>query len=380
MRTISGMFMLQLLFAGLSLAKTHHLFVGNLGLPASIYALEFDDEALTLVMTRNITADSSHAWIAFDHKKENIYGASLTAKRISSYSVHPNATLRLDASLHAAGSCFNKTSAFVLPSSHPPYFAYTGSWGGPDGCGMAISAHKNGTLSNVTQSWKYVAESAIHGLAFGPEDKIMYSADLSADKIWTHTVGDDGLVKLVDRFDLPKEKMHPRHLAASPSGKYLYVLMERENTIVEYALDEKTSAPVKELKTYSLLPHGKNSSGYWSAEVMLSSSNRLLWASARANKDADYVGYISCFSLDENGKIEELLFMEPTSTTGGIANQISPAPFSDEWMALSDFPRGYVEIWQVKNLGGEAGKVTAKPVAKVDIGDGGCCANSIWYD
>ncbi|KAH7381068.1 carboxy-cis,cis-muconate cyclase [Cadophora sp. MPI-SDFR-AT-0126] len=363
----------------LTTAKIHHLFVGNLGLPASIYALEFDDQALTLVNTRNITADSSHAWIAFDHKKENVYGASLSAKRISSYSVHPNATLRLDASLNATGTCFNQTSAFVLPSSHEPYFAYTGSWAGPNGCGMAISTHPNGTLSNVTQSWKYVNTSAIHGLAFGPEEKLLYSADLSADKLWTHAVGDDGLVSLVDRYDLPKAGMHPRHLAAHPDGKYLYVLMEHENTLVEYEVDEKTGAPVKESQTFSLLPEGKNSSGYWSAEVMLSHNNRLLWASARANRDTDYVGYISCFELRSDGKIKELLFMEPTTTTGGIANQVSPAPFSDQWMALSDFPRGYVEIWQVMNLWEWEG-ITARPVAKVEIGDGGCCANTIWYD
>ncbi|KAH7323491.1 carboxy-cis,cis-muconate cyclase [Rhexocercosporidium sp. MPI-PUGE-AT-0058] len=379
MRRSTLIFSLHLLAIQLVSAKVHHLFVGNLGLPASIHALEFDDEALTLVKTRNITADSSHAWIAFDHQKQNVYGASLSAKRISSYSVHPNATLRLDASLHATGACLDQTSAFVLPSSHPPYFAYTGSWAGPNGCGMAISTRTNGTLSNVTQSWKYLNKSAIHGLAFGPQDKLLYSADLSADRVWTHSIGEDGMVSLVGKLDLPKAGMHPRHLAAHPDGKYLYVLMEHENTIVEYGLDKETGAPAKELKTYSLLPEGKKSSGYWSAEVMLSHSNRLLWASARANRDTDYVGYISCFSLAEDGKIKELLFIQPTTTTGGIANQVSPSPFSDDWMALSDFPRGYVEIWQVRNLR-EGEGVTARPVAKVEIGDGGCCANSIWYD
>ena len=249
----------------------------------------------------------------------------------------------------------------------------------------------------MTQSWKYVNTSAIHGLAFSPEEKLLYSADLSADKIWTHAIGEDGLVSLVDRYDLPKAGMHPRHLAAHPNGKYVYVLMEHVNTLVEYEVDKRTGAPVKELQTFSLLPEGlvhnfsrevdtsdpttpgKNSSGYWSAEVMLSHSNILLWASARASTDTDYVGYISCFELRSDGKIRELLFMEPTTTTGGIANQVSPAPFSDEWMALSDFPRGYVEIWQVMNLREWEG-VTARPVAKVEIGDGGCCANTIWYD
>lgn len=58
--------LLQSAFSGLALATIHHLFVGNLALPASIHALEFDDDALTLVKTRTIPADSSHAWIAFD--------------------------------------------------------------------------------------------------------------------------------------------------------------------------------------------------------------------------------------------------------------------------------------------------------------------------
>jgi len=50
----------------LTLAKVHHLFVGNLGVPASIHALEFDDEALTIVKTKTIAADGSHPWISFD--------------------------------------------------------------------------------------------------------------------------------------------------------------------------------------------------------------------------------------------------------------------------------------------------------------------------
>ena len=58
--------LLQLAFSGLAPATVHHLFVGNLGLPASIHALEFDDETLTLVKTRTMSADSSHAWITFD--------------------------------------------------------------------------------------------------------------------------------------------------------------------------------------------------------------------------------------------------------------------------------------------------------------------------
>ncbi len=47
-------------------ARRHHLFVGNLNLPAAIHSLVFDDESFQLNVSRNMVADSSHAWITFN--------------------------------------------------------------------------------------------------------------------------------------------------------------------------------------------------------------------------------------------------------------------------------------------------------------------------
>ncbi|KAK6582464.1 hypothetical protein PZA11_004872 [Diplocarpon coronariae] len=304
-------------------ATVHHLFTGNLFAPASIHAFEFDDEAVTLVKTKTIQADNSHAWIAFDHSKKNVYGASIGAKSIASYSVLDEGNLRLDGRVDAAGECLNKTSAFVLPSSHEPHIVYSGSWPGPNSCGMAISVLANGTLANVTQSWP--------------------------------------------------------HLTAHPARKYLHVLMEKQNTLAQFTLDE-AGLPIEIVDSYSLIPEGKNSSGFWSAEVALSASNGILWASARAILNATYPGYLNGFALDAEGKITEPLFrVETTTVGGGNTNQISPSPFTDEWMAMADNPAGYVQIWRVVDTTDGSGK-TATPVAQVDIGDGGCCANTIWYD
>ena len=44
----------------------HNLFVGNLLPPASIYALEFNDETNDFKLLKSNTADASHAWITFD--------------------------------------------------------------------------------------------------------------------------------------------------------------------------------------------------------------------------------------------------------------------------------------------------------------------------
>jgi carboxy-cis,cis-muconate cyclase len=114
---------------------------------------------------------------------------------------------------------------------------------------------------------------------------------------------------------------------------------------------------------------------------MLSPSARYLWATARAYNSTDY-GYISAFLLGDNGAIVKEMFRIPTATISGIANAISPAFWSDEYAAMADTPTGFVQMFKMD------GKVetqngteytTAKPIAKVDINDGGCCANVIWY-
>ncbi len=51
---------------GLALARRHHLFVGNLHLPAALHSLVFDDESLQLNVSRTMAADSSHVWITFN--------------------------------------------------------------------------------------------------------------------------------------------------------------------------------------------------------------------------------------------------------------------------------------------------------------------------
>jgi hypothetical protein len=56
----------------------HNLFVGNLYVPASVYSLEFNDETNSLKIIKNITADTSHAWIAFSVRISICMGAETT--------------------------------------------------------------------------------------------------------------------------------------------------------------------------------------------------------------------------------------------------------------------------------------------------------------
>jgi carboxy-cis,cis-muconate cyclase len=122
---------------------------------------------------------------------------------------------------------------------------------------MAISVLKDGNLANITQTWKYGNNSAIHGLALGPNSDHLYSADYGGDAVWTHQIHRNGKAIVSCRTLALTNGSHPRHLAVHPNGTYLYVLMETTNILTTYSLDLDTGCPTDETITYSLIPEGE---------------------------------------------------------------------------------------------------------------------------
>lgn len=101
-------------------------------------------------------------------------------------------------------------------------------------------------------------------------------------------------------------------------------------------------------------------------------SGKYLFATTRSNH-FDVTGYITAFKLGPSGEIVNQLFINPTSTSGGHSNAVSPCDFSDEWLALCDDQLGFVEMyrWRDEKLA---------RVARVDIPEQGFGMNAIWYD
>ncbi|KAK4245747.1 Lactonase, 7-bladed beta-propeller-domain-containing protein [Corynascus novoguineensis] len=368
---------------------TLNMFVGNLVPPASIYSLEFDDETNDFKVLRNNTAHSSHAWIAFDHAKENIYGSSLNTSTLANYRVLNETTIELTHSITATGSCTNTTSPFVTAMSSEPYLVFSASWPDPNACAMSLSTSRTGAVDRVLDTWSYINTSGIHGLALSPtpqrnpphhnrtghRQQLIYSADLNGDFLWTHSIDlATGRAAEVARFAV-SPGTHPRHLAVHPNGERLYAVHESANSVAEYALDEATGAVRAEVVSHPLIPPGVDPERYWSAEVMLGppgatvAGGRYLWATARA-RDDDAVGYVSVFLVGADGGIVERMLRVPTTTRG-------------EYAAMTDYPEGYVLLWKLDGRRERADGLVeyrnAMAVARADVGDGGCCANAIWY-
>ncbi|KAK0750720.1 MM3350-like domain-containing protein [Schizothecium vesticola] len=209
-------------------------------------------------------------------------------------------------SIPETDKCFNKTSAFVKGSVVPPYNVIVASWPSPDGpdpngCRMSLAAGpEDGSLSKLLDTWSYSNASAAHGIKIREigGSTLVYFTDLVADALWAHKM--DRLTgRAVVMFREQAEAgSHTRHPRIHPAGKYLYVLMEVANAITEYSVDEKTG-----------------------------------WSSSR-HRDGRF--------------FQRTMFTITMTTTGGGADGISPADFSDEYAILTDHPRGYVEMEGIK--------------------------------
>lgn len=242
------------------------------------------------------------------------------------------------------------------------------------------------------QNYEYCDKTAIHGMVFDPSETYLYSADMWANRIWCHKkVDDEGRLETVGYTEAPAPKDHPRWVEMHPSGQYLYALMEAGNRLCEYVIDPQTKLPVYTHKTYPLIPPGelvvysKHTSEliaaigipnantmYRSDVVFLNKSASYLFATSRSNS-FDLTGYVAAFKIAPSGAIERQICLNPTPTSGGHSNAVSPCPWSDEWLALTDDEKGGIEIyrWQDEFLA---------RVARLEISEPGFGMNAIWYD
>ena len=103
---------------------------------------------------------------------------------------------------------------------------------------------ESGVLSHNIQTFLYRPGAGIHGAAFTPDNRFLYSADLTENAIFGHHV-EQGTCLVKEAFRMPVEKpgSAPRHMVVNKNGKYLYVLMELTNELVVYDLQNGRESP-----------------------------------------------------------------------------------------------------------------------------------------
>ncbi|KAF2251467.1 3-carboxy-cis,cis-mucoante lactonizing enzyme [Trematosphaeria pertusa] len=358
----------------------HHLMIGTWTPPGVIITVAFDDEKLTLELVKKteIPADEPISWMAFDHQRKNIYGASM--KKWSSHRVDSPSDIVHTGSFEIGGhpkanDVDTKTRAiFLLPARKPPYAVYCNPFYDYAGYGNIFSTNPDGSLMQNIQNYEYCDKSAIHGMVFDPTETYLYSADMWANRIWCHKkIDEEGRLETVGFTEAEGAKDHPRWVEMHPSGRYLYALMEAGNRVCEYVVDPKTRLPVYTHRWWPLIPPDiPNPHMYRSDVVFLTQSARYLFATSRANSFS-LTGYIAAFAISPSGAIERQICLNPTPTSGGHSNAVSPCPWTDEWLALTDDEKGGVEIYRWH-------KEFLARVARLEVGEKGFGMNAIWYD
>ncbi|EKD17129.1 3-carboxy-cis,cis-muconate cyclase [Drepanopeziza brunnea f. sp. 'multigermtubi' MB_m1] len=353
--------------------------VGTWTRPGAIFTFAFDDETLGLEMVKRTEVDRDEpiSWMAFDHAKKNIYGAAM--KKWSSFAVKSPTEIEhlksMDMTHEVAASSpdTNTRAIFLLPAKQPPYNVYGNPFYDHAGYGNVFSVTAaDGGLDQCVQNYPYEPRTGIHGMVFDASETYLYSADLRANKIWTHRKDAEGKLTLVGCVEAPDPGDHPRWVALN--GRYLYVLMEAGNRLAVYVIDEQSHCPVFTGLTYPLIPPGipNPKTMYRSDVCTLSHSRQYLFATSRANSFS-LTGYIAAFKLGPEGNIERQICLNPTPTSGGHSNAVSPCDWSDEWLALTDDQDGGLEIYRWQ------GEFLAR-VARCEVKEPGFGMNAIWYD
>ncbi|CAI7615755.1 unnamed protein product [Penicillium manginii] len=266
---------------------------------------------------------------------------------------------------------------FIVASTAKPFTVFGAPYS--TACsGQVIKVGSSGTLKSVEANITYGSDSGIHGLALSSDNRFIYSGDDMGGSIWTHSY--DEATNSVSKLQQLNMSGNPRHLAVSPQGSFVYVILEQNNQLAVFNRDETTGLISGRNKTFSLLPSGySNSSLYWSDEVKFSVPQdrgkypKYLFATVRSRTSTD-PGFVAAYSLDETtGAISDSLFIVPTSGSGGASNAITPAIFSEEYFAIADSQGNFIEVWK---LGEDA--TTASVVAHLDVAESP--ANIAWVD
>jgi 6-phosphogluconolactonase len=192
---------------------------------------------------------------------------------------------------------------------------------------------EDGRLTEAVQVDQHSGPSAhggphAHGVAFSPENKILYVADQGIDRVYSYKF-DANTSKFI-AMDPPYIQVEagrgPRHLAVHPNGKWVYVNNEQAGTETFF---ESDNGELREIQNISLVPE-KDPGMVGAAESKISPDGKFLYANSRAHET------IAVFSIDQrNGRLAMVQCMD-TSRKGNLP----PGEKADESVQVDRYAKG----------------------------------------
>lgn len=360
-------------------------------------------ETPSLTVARKSAAAAGHSWLALSKDKTRLYTTCWAQPpSVASYQVREDGSVEL----------LNKKEIKALSGYVVCTDTHLYSAGGPSG--EAFLLNEDGSIGDLVQEISFrkeeelddgkrndVAHGSFGGLRHGshsvdisPDGKSLYVADIGHNCIWTYSI-DEAPAKagrppltLGTKHISPRSHDGPRHTWPHPNGRILYCVQEHSSMVDAFRIAED-GVTLEHVHGYTILPDGKKAEDFWADEVRLSNNSytpgagqpRYLYASTRGLQP-EIKGYVAVYVLDDDGAIAgPAVEIFETTTSGGLANAIEPAPGSvsgaggEEFIAITDSEQGYVSI-----LGFDGNKLREVAVTKLELENGEVApaATAVW--
>jgi carboxy-cis,cis-muconate cyclase len=358
-----------------------------------------------LIIINKSPAIGNHSWLGLspmtrkgEHDERFLYATAWTEPpSIAAYSVKSRGL-----SITLINSKTVRARSGYLCASHSHIY----SCGGPTGEAFTIAP--DGGVGDLVQELYFIdkdtedrSSGALHGdfgglrhgshsVDLSPDMRSLYIADIGRNAIFTYSVDNQHIssgkqhLTLGSKHVSPRPNDGPRHTWPHPSGKILYSLQEHTSIVDLFAV-ANDGVTLTHKYGVRIIPMDKDPKDYWADEVRLSTRSntpRYMYASTRGLA-AETKGYVAVFELHPDGNVvsEEAIHILETPTSGGIANAIEPAPWSEdqgefEYLAMTDSLEGWVFILRFD--GNEVTEAARVSLGKTNSGEVVQAATAVW--
>ena len=314
----------------------YHLLVGTFateGKPNGIHIFRFNTETGEFQPAQPMTELANASWLAVSKDRQNVYAISggPGGGKVNAFAFDPlSGDLRLMNSVAARGPAY-------VAVDDKKQFVFSGNYGG--GNVLAVRLNTDGSLSAAdTQVIQHEGSSVVkerqekphvHAAVLSLDDRYLLVPDLGTDKVYQYRVNVNQK-HILEPSDIPflsvKPGGGPRHLAFHPNGKYAYLVLELDGSVM--ALDYHDGKLDAKQSISMVTPDFKGQlSG---ADIHVSPDGKFLYASNRGDANE-----IAIYSISKKGRLALIdrqsvlgkmprnFVIDPTGKFLLVANQVS---------------------------------------------------------
>lgn len=224
-------------------------------------------------------------------------------------------------------------------------FALVANYGG--GSVAVLPIREDGSLEPASDFIQHEGSSVnprrqagphAHSINLDPLDRFAIVADLGLDKLLVYEFNsDEGKLKPAENpWEMLPAGAGPRHFTLHPNGEWAYVINELFSTVTALEYDSELGG-LASFQEISTLPPGYEDTN-WTAEVVVSSDGRHLYASNRGHDS------IAVFRIDPSSGVLEM--KETASTQGSTPRNFAIDP-SGRFLLVANQGSNLVVVFEI---------------------------------